>query len=257
MDWNVEQQLTAVIDKNQFRCNILIMSLLIQKHTLKAILITLVAWCSMAVYAEPSAPALVRVRFRDKATKYGQIESFRQGKYRFRWVDGKSQSVSPADISAITYRPDVPDGFIAALKRRSVGKVRPMTQAEALQMAIKQLKAERQEERKKRLALAQDNVAQLGLGNIVGTITEDIQDNLLDILAEDRELQSIIMDKEIQETLEGGDYMSLMNNEKIMNLVRNKKKMDKMKGALFGDEDEEKKKKVKKVEEEEGATEEG
>jgi len=221
-------------------------------HILTALIGLTAFMISDAVGEEEKAP-LVRIRLRTRKVLYAQIASYNKGNYRVLPVDGKSRSLKIAEISEITYKPDVPKGFLNALKNRKRTVYRPPTEAEIFQMAIKELQNERKEDRRKRMEQAKGNIGQLGLGSLVNKITDDIQDNLIGMLAEDRELQSIIMDKDVQKTMEGGNILSLMNNEKILNLMRNKKKLKKLTGAIMGDDEDEKKAATKKKKKEENA----
>ncbi len=175
--------------------------------------------------AEPGGtPTAVVLTLRNGKTVFGIFDGFHNGAYRV--IDEKkTQTISLGDIKSLRY---YQDSKTADLARRRVAAAQQPTQQELFEMAIKMVKEER-EAKKVKLKQGDDDT---GIGGVIDSVkeswTEKVQDNLLDVVLQDKEMQNILLDPDIQKMMESGDYFGLMQNEKIMRLMRDKRKVQKL-----------------------------
>lgn len=202
------------------------------------LMLTGVAWAG----PKKTDVSMVRLTLRDGSQILGRIQSYRNGRYMVSQAKGKLVAIAATDLRTMAMAPKTE----VVIPKRAIPKHKLPTQQEVFKMALDELRNERKEDRKKRLEAAKGDMSQLGLGNILSKIGEDVQDNLLDFVAKDKELQNILMDDKVQNSVEDNDIMSLMKNEKILNMMRNPDKVKKLVGAVMGDDDEKKKKKSEK-----------
>jgi hypothetical protein len=202
------------------------------------LLLTGIAWAG----PKKKDVSMVQLTLRDGRQILGRIQSYRNGRYMVSQAGGKPIVVAATDLRTMVMAPET----TVVIPKRNTAKHKLPTKQEIFKMALDELRNERKEDRRKRLEAAKGDMSQLGLGSILSKIGEDVQDNLLDFVAKDKELQNILMDDNVQKSVEEKDIMSLMKNEKILNMMRNPDKVKKLVGAVMGDEDEKNKKKSKK-----------
>ena len=185
--------------------------------------------------------SIVRLTLRDGREVVGRIQSYTKGKYVVARAKGPILVVAPADLRTMVMAPDVEVAVPKPLRTT----YKAPTQQELFQMAIEELRKENKAERRKRLEAAKGDLSQLGLGSVLNKIGEDLEDNLLDFVAKDKQMQDILLDETVQKSVEEKDIVSLMNNERILNLMRNPEKVKKLVGSVLGDEEEKEKTETK------------